>query len=43
MATITAATPTVLAWSGNLQDIRVTPTGLLGFSTWRVVIIQNWE
>ena len=43
VGTITAATPTTLAWTGNLQDIRVTPTGLLGFASWRVVVIMNWR
>jgi hypothetical protein len=42
VGTITAATPTILTWTGNLQDIRVTPTALAGFARWRFVIIQNW-
>lgn len=38
--TITAATPTTSSVGTPLSALRVTPTGLTGITTWRVVLVQ---
>lgn len=37
-STITALAPTTVVWSAHTSAIKVTPTGLVGPTTWRVAL-----